>query len=176
MKKERIKTLEEFFTEKEPLPERLDLLGEYVFKDVEPLVDDLNSRVGVLETKVAVLWEAFCKNHIAGKTNIEAMSKTKALEKPVPYVEILKQINEAIGAKFRPVESNLKLIKARRHEGASIKDLVDVAVFKHREWKDDPDMRKYLRIETLYNATKFQSYLAEVDAAKEREAQYDELR
>lgn len=88
----------------------------------------------------------------------------------------LKEINKAIGTKFRPVKANLKFLMARLSEGATIEEMVDVAKLKSNEWRDNPDMRKYIRIETLYNATKFQSYLAEVEQAKELAAQFDELR
>lgn len=90
--------------------------------------------------------------------------------------ETLEKINQAIGSKFRPVEANLKFIRARLFEGATVQELIDVATLKKNQWGSDPEMRKYLRVETLYNATKFQSYLAEVDQAKELAATYDELR
>ena len=90
--------------------------------------------------------------------------------------EVLEKINLAIGTKFRPVVANLRFIQARLDEGATVEEIVGVAKLKKSEWKDDPVMRKYIRIETLYNATKFQSYLAELDEAKERASIYDELR
>ena len=32
---------------------------------------------------------------------------------------------------------------------------------KTKEWINDPDMRKYLRLSTLFNAEKFEGYLQE---------------
>lgn len=88
---------------------------------------------------------------------------------------VLEDINKILGTKFRPVQANMKFLYARFDEGATSKEILDVARFKKNQWGDNPDMRTYLRIETLYNATKFQSYLAEVDQAKKLESKYAEL-
>ena len=36
-----------------------------------------------------------------------------------------------------------------------------MVAYKVAEWKNDPKMKKYLRPETLFNATKFESYIAD---------------
>lgn len=90
-----------------------------------------------------------------------------------PGIAALADINKAIKTNFKPVPANLKFIDSRLAEGASLQDLIDVARVKSTQWRGDPKMKKYIRVETLYNATKFQSYMTEVHAAREMEKVYD---
>jgi uncharacterized phage protein (TIGR02220 family) len=122
-------------------------------KDLEKQIADLEKRVAALET-------------VDPPPSIAPGAKW--VVKAVTPGQALEAIN-AVGFKFRLVESNLKFIRSRLEEGATVDELIDVARLKLHQWKNDSAMRKYLRVETLYNATKFQSYLAEVEAARERE-------
>ncbi|MBQ2871622.1 conserved phage C-terminal domain-containing protein [bacterium] len=71
-------------------------------------------------------------------------------------VEVLGYLNEKAGTKYKPVESNLKFIRARLkdYSVADLKAVVDRQVAK---WKGT-SMQMYLRPETLFNATKFETY------------------
>lgn len=73
-------------------------------------------------------------------------------------VAVLEYLNKKAGTHFRPVESNLKFIKARLRKNKR-EDLISVIDKKVAEWLSDAKMRAYLRPETLFNATKFESYL-----------------
>ena len=53
-------------------------------------------------------------------------------------------------------------MKARVAEGYTVQDFKNVIDLKYQQWFDKPDMRKYLRPETLFNKTKFESYINEV--------------
>ena len=75
--------------------------------------------------------------------------------------EVLKFLNEMAGKSFRPVPANLKFIEARLASGATVSNCKGVIARKVREWKNDPENRKYLRPETLFNETKFEQYLGE---------------
>lgn len=44
--------------------------------------------------------------------------------------------------------------------GYTLDDVRTVCAFKHREWKDDPTMRGYIRPSTLFKPSKFEGYLA----------------
>lgn len=59
-------------------------------------------------------------------------------------------------------ESNRKFVKARLKDKIPIEDLKKIIDIKTFKWKDDPKMREYIRIETLFNETKCNSYLTEV--------------
>lgn len=80
-------------------------------------------------------------------------------------VEVLEYLNENAGTKYRPVESNLKFIRARLkdYSVADLKAVVDRQVAK---WKGT-SMQMYLRPETLFNATKFETYHNGLDNKKE---------
>ena len=70
---------------------------------------------------------------------------------------ILDYLNEKAGTHYKPVDSNLKFINARLKD-YTIEDLEAVIDKKVREWKGTK-MQPYLRPETLFNATKFESYM-----------------
>lgn len=88
------------------------------------------------------------------KAKRKAEVKTEALQ----YLEFL---NAKAGKHFRPVPSNLRFIEARLSEGVSLQDLKTLTVRKCREWLGT-DQEKFLRPETLCNATKCHSYLGEI--------------
>lgn len=74
--------------------------------------------------------------------------------------EIISYLNEKAGSRFKPVESNKKFVRARLKDYtlAELKAVIDCKVYS---WKNT-SMEKYLRPETLFNATKFESYINEV--------------
>lgn len=80
---------------------------------------------------------------------------------------LIEFLNLKTGKAFRPVEANLKFIEARLQSGATVPQCRALIIRKQREWKDKPDMQQYLRPETLFNATKFESYLGECVLPKE---------
>ena len=71
--------------------------------------------------------------------------------------QIITYLNEKAGTHFKPVDSNIKFIKARLKDytEAELKAVIDAKV---KEWKGT-SMQQYIRPETLFNATKFESYL-----------------
>ena len=56
----------------------------------------------------------------------------------------------------------MKFLLARL-EDYTVEDLISVIDKKYKEWKGT-NMEKYLRIETLFNATKFESYVNQSSA------------
>ena len=62
-------------------------------------------------------------------------------------------------------ESNRKPIRARLQEGYTVEDLNSVVDIKTKQWKVT-SMDMYLRIETLFGATKFQGYIREAGRSK----------
>jgi uncharacterized phage protein (TIGR02220 family) len=55
----------------------------------------------------------------------------------------------------------LKDISARVNDGATVEELKAVCYFKWKDWKDDKDMRKFIRPQTLFVRKNFNNYLAE---------------
>ena len=75
--------------------------------------------------------------------------------------EIIKKFSELMCLKKGlsiTSSSNRSIIKARLTEGYSPEDLLNVMEYMFKEWTNDYKMKKYLRLETLFNASKFQSY------------------
>ena len=79
--------------------------------------------------------------------------------------QVIDYLNLRACTSFRHVKSNIELIDARAKEGASLDDFKRVIDAKCAEWSRDEKMRKYLRPETLFNATKFNGYLGSMPAS-----------
>ena len=73
---------------------------------------------------------------------------------------VLDALNQKSGKAFRYTDSNLRLIEARLKD-YTVEDCLKVIATKCSQWKNDPKMNKYIRPETLFNATKFGGYLEE---------------
>jgi uncharacterized phage protein (TIGR02220 family) len=76
---------------------------------------------------------------------------------------ILSHLNKKTGKTFRAVNGNLDKIKARLASGITEKEIIGVIDMKYDEWHLDRVMSKYLRPETLFGATKFESYYADLN-------------
>ena len=75
-------------------------------------------------------------------------------------IEVLKFLNLATGKRYRPVEANLRLIRARL-ASATVQQCKAVIAIKKREWMGT-EMEYCLRPATLFNATKFEQYMGDV--------------
>lgn len=75
---------------------------------------------------------------------------------------ILDYLNNKTGKRFKPVPTNLNLIKARLKDGHSVDEILRVIDAKYVEWKDDSKMAIYLRPETLFRDRKFNQYVGEL--------------
>lgn len=110
-------------------------------------------------------------NLILSEKEIEEISELVKKSKPTDNKEqeaisILNFLNQTANKKFRPVLANLKFIKARlkEHSTEVLKQVIQLKTF---EWKDDFKMNDYLRPETLFNPTKFETYVQKVNEIKE---------
>lgn len=63
---------------------------------------------------------------------------------------------------YRATPANMRFICQRLHEGASVGECKAVVAVKARQCKAGDFSFMYLRPETLFNATKFESYLGEL--------------
>ena len=111
-----------------------------------------------------------------GKSKSKSKSKSKEDTPIVPYKEIVKALNEATGASFRPTSRKTQdCIKARFNEGYTLDDFKAVIENKTADWLNDPDMCKFLRPETLFGP-KFESYLnaPRKGASNEKTGEYDD--
>lgn len=81
--------------------------------------------------------------------------------------EIINFLNRKAGKNFQHVDGNLNFVIDRLKEGASMSDCKMVIAARCRKWNDDLKMREYLRPPTLFNKTKFASYIGELGNAGE---------
>lgn len=73
-------------------------------------------------------------------------------------------LNQKTNSNYKFVDSNINLVKARLKNGYSLDDFKVVVDKKCGEWGNS-DMAKYLRPSTLFNASKFESYLNQPEAS-----------
>jgi len=80
---------------------------------------------------------------------------------------VISYLNEKADKNFSvKSEANLKFIMARMSEGRTVDELKSVVDLKSSQWKGQEKMWPYLRPETLFNKTKFESYLNEKPRTK----------
>ena len=76
--------------------------------------------------------------------------------------EILASLNEKTDSAYRPVPSNLKLIRDRLKSGATVEQMRQVIDAKVAQWGADARMQEYLRPKTLFCASNFEQYLGQL--------------
>ena len=95
---------------------------------------------------------------------------------------VIAHLNAVCGTAYRPSSAKSRqLVGARLREGFSAEDCEQVIDNMAARWLGDERMRRYLRPETLFNATKFEGYLnagppraAPAEAIAASLASYDE--
>lgn len=98
----------------------------------------------------------------AGDESAFWTDKTSSQGSESAAVQILEYLNEKANRNYRQVKANLSLVETRLKEGATVEDCKAVIDAKVNEWAGDAKMVRYLRPETLFNATKFASYVGEL--------------
>lgn len=84
-------------------------------------------------------------------------------------LDVLNYLNQTARRDYRPVKSNLDLIKGRIKEGYSKDDLIRVIDLKCSQWLKNPQMESFLRPSTLFGATKFSQYAGEKPSGSVKE-------
>lgn len=121
------------------------------------------------------------KTEISGSSNSNSNSKSnkEGIAKAIPeknaqtIAEVIDYLNAKLGTRYKATSAQAsKHINARINEGYTLDDFKAVIDKKHAQWKDDPNMAKFLRPETLFG-TKFDGYLNE--PVSEKEAKADEI-
>ncbi|WP_306394387.1 conserved phage C-terminal domain-containing protein, partial [Enterococcus faecium] len=88
------------------------------------------------------------------------------------FKKIIDYLNQVTGSRFSSKSSDTqKHIKARWNEGNTFGDFISVIEVKNNQWKDNPEMSKYLRPSTLFSAKNFENYKGEAVAEKKKENQ-----
>ena len=79
-------------------------------------------------------------------------------------IAVVDYLNQKTQSNFKAkTEATKKSIIARLKEGYTVEDFKRVIDAKVKDWSDDPDMREYLRPQTLFRPSNFESYLNEAN-------------
>jgi uncharacterized phage protein (TIGR02220 family) len=104
--------------------------------------------------------------YIVGEPTAEKPKKELYMEK---VEEVLNYLNEKTGKKFTSrSKSSVKMIKDRLREGYVVDEFKAVIDNKVAAWGNNPDMKIYLRPETLFRPSHFDSYLNDVEDEKQK--------
>lgn len=91
----------------------------------------------------------------------------KSPEEKIPFQEIIDTLNSLTGRQFKCVPAYKAHIRARWNEGFREGDFEKVVRIKKSQWGDDPQMKLYLRPETLFSP-KFNSYINEPEPPRKK--------
>lgn len=104
--------------------------------------------------------------YIVGEPTAEKPKKDSYMDQ---VEEILSYLNEKTGKKFTSrSKSSVKMIKDRLREGYVVDEFKAVIDNKVAAWGNNPDMKIYLRPETLFRPSHFDSYLNDVEDEKQK--------
>lgn len=87
----------------------------------------------------------------------------------IDYQKIIDYLNLKSGHRYHVTDKTRGLIRARLAEKFTEHDFGLVIHYKSMEWKDNEDMKQYLRPNTLFAATHFDDYVNEARAAQQRQ-------
>lgn len=88
--------------------------------------------------------------------------KAKETKADTEATEVLEYLNAKTGSKYRAsTEANVKPIRARLNDNYTVEDCKRVIDSKVGQWLNNPEMNKFLRPETLFRPSKFESYINE---------------
>ena len=91
--------------------------------------------------------------------------------------EIIDYLNAATSSKFsKSTDATRKAIRARLKAGATVEDFHKVIDHKVEKWGNDERMREYLRPQTLFAPSHFESYLNEANRPRPSNIQSDYAR
>jgi uncharacterized phage protein (TIGR02220 family) len=92
------------------------------------------------------------------------------------YKTIIEYLNEKTNAHYRhTTKSTQRIINGRLSDGFSVDDFKLVIDIKSSQWIGDKKMSAYLRPETLFAASHFESYLNEARQAEPKKPKYSGL-
>ncbi len=86
--------------------------------------------------------------------------KLKSRTHPEEVKQIIEYFNHVCGTKYRyQSKATADMVNARINDGFTVEDFYKVIDTKYADWHNDSDRCKYLRPETLFRPSHFESYL-----------------
>lgn len=132
-------------------------------KDAEavPIFPDSDPKNGT--AKVSQNWDTEPSDLLTIRSEPSDTQTRVACAREKTAIDVLDYLNQKSRSRYKPVEANLRLIRARLDEGHSFADLTGVVDMQCDKWRDSK-MAQYLRPATLFNAEKFNQYIGVLPA------------
>ncbi|HGF7598888.1 TPA: conserved phage C-terminal domain-containing protein [Enterococcus hirae] len=109
-------------------------------------------------------------------TSFNNTNNNMSSSEKIPFKKIIDHLNQVTGSRFSSKSSDTqKHIKARWNEGNTFEDFISIIDVKNNQWKDNPEMSKYLRPSTLFSAKNFENYKGEAVAEKKKANQKEKV-
>lgn len=107
--------------------------------------------------------------------NTSGVTTKKDTEQKENAIAVLEYLNEKTNCNYRQVATNLDFIIARFNDGATVEDCFAVINAKCEEWCEDEKMQMYLRPATLFNRTRFEQYIGQLNKKRIPKSKAEEL-
>jgi uncharacterized phage protein (TIGR02220 family) len=92
----------------------------------------------------------------------EKKSKEKKSKYSDEIADVISYLNNRSGKSFKPeTKETIKLLSGRFSAGKTVDDCKNVIDLKVTEWRNDQQMKKYIRPATLFDESNFENYLNE---------------
>lgn len=129
----------------------------YLLQELKGIIEGLQEGLtkGLLK---GILYSVTASDSVSDTDSVKEKGSMRGKDE-IPYKEIIEDLNEQSGKQYRVTGSSKELITARWKEGFTLEDFQRVHLNMAVKWKNDPAMNQYLRPSTLYQASKFESYL-----------------
>lgn len=148
------------------IPFDIDMLAFRLRSAKEKIAESLNELINkgffhVEQDASDLLAECLPREEKRREEKEREVEKKSMSGKPDDVAEVLDFLNARTKSNYRSVASNTDKIAARLNEGASVDEMKQVIARKSSEWMGTT-MEKYLRPETLFNATKYNQYVGQL--------------
>ncbi len=91
---------------------------------------------------------------------------TRLTNHPEEIRQVIDYFNRVCGTNYKhQSKATAEMINARINDGFKVEDFYKVIDKKHAEWKNDSKYCKYLRPETLFRPSHFESYLNQMEVS-----------
>lgn len=100
----------------------------------------------------------------AMQNDADKIRRDKIIEDNIDYKSFVEFFNKTTGKNIRVTDTLKKDLRARIKDGYTKEDIIRVVRVKSAQWKDDKEMNKYLRPQTLFSKSKFEAYVDEQPA------------
>lgn len=79
---------------------------------------------------------------------------------------VINHLNSVTAKHFKKSGANIQFINGRLRDGYTVQQMMEVVELKSSQWLNHDKMNAYLRPQTLFNTTNFESYIQEVQTIK----------